>query len=173
MSFSDFAAALWTFITGAGVLVLALGYAFVLIPRPRAGKPSRPQASERMLSTGRAMHPVDMLNVVAGIWLFISPWLLAAYASGWLTLGNALFEALTAIFALAAMYRLMAIEELISAVLAVWIVVSPRVLQPTSAALAWSNWITAAVVLVTSILSMMRMLRQPSAGLTAHCEGVR
>lgn len=171
MSFSDFAAGLWAFITGAGVLVLALAYAFVLMRRRRAGEASRLQASEEMRATGRAMHPEDMINVVAGIWLLISPWVLASYTTGWLTLGNTLFGALIAMFALAAIYRLMPIEELINAVLAAWIFISPWVLQPVSAALAWSNWITAAVVVVASISSMMRMPHQPQHPLAAHREG--
>jgi hypothetical protein len=173
MSFGDFAAGLWAFITGAGVLVLALGYAFVLMRRRRADEPSRIQPSEHMRATGRAMHPEDMVNVAAGVWLLISPWVLASYASGWLTLSNTLFGALIAIFALAAVYRLMPIEELIVAVLAAWIFVSPWAIQPTSAALILSNWITGAIVVIASVSSIVRIPRQPPQQVTPHREGIR
>jgi len=173
MDFSEFAARLWALATEGGVLLLGLGYAYVLLQRRRAGETSRIQPSERMRAAGRAMHPEDMINVVAGIWLFSAPWVLGAYDSGWLTLSNALFGALIAIFALAAVYRLMAIEELIVAVLAAWIVVSPFVWQPTTDMLAWSNWIAGAVVVIAAISSMVRMPRQPSRQLAVHREGVR
>jgi SPW repeat len=171
MDVSEFAAGLWALVTGGGVLLLALGYAFVL--RRRAGEPSHIQPSERMRAAGRAMHPEDMINVVAGIWLFISPWVLGAYNSGWLTLSNALFGAMIAIFALAAVYRLMPLEELIVAVLGAWIFVSPWVLQPTNDALAWSNWITAAVVVIAAISSIVRMPRQTPRTLATPREGIR
>ena len=173
MDFSEFAAGLWALVTGGAVLLLALVYGFVLLQRRRAGEKSRIQPSERMRGAGRALHPEDMINVVAGIWFFISPWVLGAYNSGWLTLSNALFGAVIAIFALAAVYRLMPIEELIVAVLAVWIFISPWVLQPTSDALAWSNWITAAVVAIAAISSLVRMPHQPPRQLATHREGVR
>jgi hypothetical protein len=78
-----------------------------------------------------------------------------------------------AIFALAAVYRLMPLEELIVAVLGAWIFVSPWVLQPTNDALAWSNWITAAVVVIAAISSMVRMPRQTPRTLATPREGVR
>jgi hypothetical protein len=124
-----------------------------------------------MRAAGRALHPEDMVNIVAGIRLFISPWVMASYATGWLTLSNGLFGALIAIFSLAAVYRLMPIQELIIAVLASWIFISPWVLTPPSAAVAWSNWIAAAAVMIASISSMVRMPRQPTAPLSAHREG--
>ncbi len=173
MGFSEFAAGLWALVTGGGALLLALFYAFVLLRRRRAGEKSRIQPSEQMRAAGRAMHPEDMINVVAGVWLFISPWVLGAYTSGWLTLSNALFGAMIAIFALAAVYRLMPVEELIVAVLAAWIFVSPWVLQPASATLAWSNWIVGAVVVIASISSMARMPRQPPRQLATRHEGAR
>jgi hypothetical protein len=173
MDLSQYASLLWAVVGGGGVVLLALAYAYVLMQRRRADEPSRIRPSERMVAAGRALHPEDMINVVAGIWLFASPWILGAYASGWLTLSNALFGALIAMFALAAVYRLMPIEELINAVLAAWIFVSPWVWQPASDALAWSNWIAGAVVVIASISSLVRMPRQPSRTLAAHREGVR
>src|SRR3954453_7464605 len=139
MDLAQYAVVGWLVVGVGGVLLLALAFAYVLLRRRRPGEPSRLEPSPEMRATGRALHPEDMINVVAGVWLFISPWVLGAYASGWLTLSNALFGAMIAIFALAAVYRLMPIEELIVAVLAAWIFVSPWVLQPASATLAWSN----------------------------------
>ena len=173
MDLSQYANLLWGVVGGGGVVLLALAYAYVLLQRRRADEPSRIKPSERMIAAGRALHPEDMINVVAGIWLFASPWILGAYNSGWLTLGNSLFGALIAMFALAAVYRLMPIEELINAVLAAWIFVSPWVWQPANSTLAWSNWITAAVVVIASISSMMRMPRQQPRTLAGHREGVR
>jgi hypothetical protein len=78
-----------------------------------------------------------------------------------------------AIFALAAVYRLMPLEELVVAVLGVWIFVSPWVLEPANDALAWSNWITAALVVIAAISSMVRMPRQTPRQLATPREGVR
>ena len=73
MDFSEFAAGLWALVTGGGALLLALFYAFVLLRRRRAGEKSRIQPSEQMRAAGRAMHPEDMINVVAGVWLLAYP----------------------------------------------------------------------------------------------------
>jgi hypothetical protein len=54
-----------------------------------------------------------------------------------LTLSNALFGAVIAIFALTVVYRLMPIEVIV--VLPAWLFFSPRVIEPTSATLVWSN----------------------------------
>jgi hypothetical protein len=169
MDFSQFAAGLWALVIGGGALLLALFYAFVLLQRRSAREPSPLLPSERMRAAGRAMHPEDMINVVAGIWLFISPFVLGAMELR-LTASNAVFGAAIAIFALAAVYRLMPIEELIVAVLAGWVFVSPWVLQTPAAAIAWSNWITAAIVVIAALSSMMRVPRQPPRHLAAPRE---
>jgi hypothetical protein len=172
MDFSQFAAGLWALVIGGGVLLLALFYAYVLLQRSRAREPSPLRPSERMIVAGRAMHPEDMINVVAGIWVFLSPWVLGA-AGLPLAASNTVFGMAIAIFALAAIYRLMPIEELIVAVLAAWVFVSPWVLQIPNAAIAWSNWITAAVIVIAAISSMIRMPRQPPRHLAAPREEAR
>ena len=167
MSFSEFAAGLWALVTGGGVLVLALAYAFVLLQRRRTGGRSavsgeslRPSGEAR--ATGRALHPEDFVSCIAGVWLMLSPWILGSWQAGWLTASNVTFGAMIAIFALAAVYRLHPIEEWVLVVLAVWIFVSPWLMEPISAAIVWSNWITAAIVFVASVSSLVRLPRRPA-----------
>lgn len=170
MRFAEFAAGLWAAVTGGGVVVLALAYAFVLLQR-RRGAASRLQPAADARATGHALHPEDMLSCVTGIWLFLSPWILNEHWADWLIVSNALFGSLIAIFALASLYRLMPIEELVNIVLAAWVFFSPWLLAGATVALAWSNWIAAAVIILASVSSLVRMPRRPSGQLAAHRGG--
>lgn len=70
----------------------------------------------------------DSANLILGVWLFISPWLLnyADTVAGW----NAYaMGAGIVVFALLAAYMPKAWEEVLNTLLGVWLVVSPFVLN--------------------------------------------
>jgi hypothetical protein len=52
-------------------------------------------------------------------------------------------------------------EEWVIAAVAAWVFVSPWVLPGAGFALAWSNWITAAIIVIAA-LSNLVMLSRPS-----------
>ena len=70
----------------------------------------------------------DWVNLILGLWLFVSPWVLA-YAMQDAAAWNAyIMGAAIVIFAAIAAYMPKAWEEMINTVLGVWLVLSPYVL---------------------------------------------
>lgn len=73
-------------------------------------------------------HWQDVVNLVLGLWLLISPWVLA-YAGETLPMWNAvIFGILIGVVALYALFQVFAWEEWANAVFGVWMVISPWVL---------------------------------------------
>jgi hypothetical protein len=150
MTASDVAAALWAFAAGGGTLLLALGFAYVLLQRRRAAPSPEARASRRALRT------TDVISCIAGLWLFLLPFVVGGFGAA-LTAGNAVFGALIAIFSLAAIYRVHPLEELINAVVAAWVFASPWAIGPASAspAIKWSNGIAAGVVVLCALIGLI------------------
>src|SRR5437762_11935337 len=117
-------------------------------------------------ATGRALNARDLISCIAGVWLFISPWILGNpdTAVTWFSGNNGICGALIAIFALAAYYRAVPAEELVIGVVALWVFASPWVVGPGAipAAMAWSNWITAATIVFAALSGVIIPSNQPS-----------
>lgn len=72
----------------------------------------------------------DALNVLLGVGLFVSPWALD-YAAGSAALNAHIVGVVIAVMALAALFAFRAWEEWISAILGVWLIIAPWVLNFT------------------------------------------
>jgi hypothetical protein len=155
-------AVLWLLAVGGGTLLLALGFAYgLLLQRRRAAQ--RVEISSEALSPsrearGRALRAPDIISCVAGLWLFLSPFVVGGFGPA-LTASNAVFGALIAIFSLAAIFRVHPLEELINAVVAAWVFAAPWAIGPAnvSAAVKWSNGPAAGVVVVCSVIGLIEL----------------
>lgn len=161
----------WLFATAGGALVLAVVFAWVLLQRRRrsgklelSSEALAPEPDAR--ATGRALDARDLISCIAGIWLFISPWILASpdMALSWFLGSNGICGAVIAIFALAAYYRAVPAQELVIGAVALWVFASPWVVGrgAISASMAWSNWITAAIIVFAAFSGVIRPSHQPS-----------
>lgn len=157
----------WLLATVGGPLLLCIVYAVVLIgrhTRRRSGAAAALAPSRQALSEGRALSAGDIVNCVAGAWIFLSPWVAGHFGSA-LAASNALFGAMIFIFALAAVYRLNTSEELVNLALGIWVFVSPWVIgaPDASAAAHWSNAASGGVVILASLYSLLHLRGHPHA----------
>lgn len=161
----------WLLATAGGALALAIVFAWVLLQRRRrSGKlelSSEALAPEpHVRASGRALNARDLISCIAGVWLFISPWILGSpnIAVSWFSGSNGICGALIAIFALAAYYRAVPAEELVIGVVALWVFASPWLVGQGAipAAMAWSNWIAAAIILFAALSGVIRPSNQPA-----------
>jgi hypothetical protein len=134
MTFTCIGSWLWAAITGGGVFVLAVAYAWVLLQRQRArGRVVR--SAEALLPepdarTGsQAFHVLDLVGL------------------------------LIALLSLAAVYGFHSIEAFASVLVAIWVGVSPWVIGTATIlpAIAWSNAGSGAAIIVLSLLGLWQL----------------
>jgi hypothetical protein len=80
----------------------------------------------------RYQRTPDILNLILGIWLFLSPWIVGfvgTVAAAWVAWLSAIAIAIISIAALSAFAEW---EEWINLLLGIWVLVSPWVLRLTS-----------------------------------------
>ena len=103
----------------------------------------------------------DWANAIAGIWLFVSPWVLGvataeAWWNFWLT-GIAIF--LVSMWVLGAPWAV--VGEWVNLVLAVWLFISPWVLRYTTDRANWNAWIVGVIVFFLSVWALSMVRAQP------------
>ena len=110
-------------------------------------------------------HWRDAANLVLGLWLVISPWVLS-YATETIPTGNAfIVGVIIAVAAAAAFIAFHKWEEWVNVVLAAWLIVSPFALDYAShATILWNQLIVGALV---AILALWTALTTPEPGVTA------
>jgi SPW repeat len=91
-------------------------------------------------------HWQDPLNLILGLWMVASPWVLDYSAERNPTWNAIILGILIALAALFALFRVMAWEEWGNVVLGVWLVISPWVLGFSGMAQAMSNAVIVGVV---------------------------
>ncbi|MDA8219362.1 MAG: SPW repeat protein [Dehalococcoidales bacterium] len=103
----------------------------------------------------------DWVNVLAGAWLFISPWVFGIVAASvawnfWVVGAVIFFITLWALYSPA-----LVISEWFNAAIAVWLFVSPWVLgfAAGTPAIAWNAWAVAVVVFVMAVWVLSRLRR--------------
>jgi hypothetical protein len=97
-------------------------------------------------------HWQDPLNLILGLWLVASPWVLGHQAVTNPTWNAVILGALIAVAALFALFRVMAWEEWTNVILGVWLVVSPWVLGFSGLAPAMWNAVIVGVVVAALAL---------------------
>jgi SPW repeat len=110
-------------------------------------------------------HWRDAANLVLGLWLVISPWVLS-YATETIPTGNAfMVGVIIAVAAAAAFIAFHTWEEWVNVVLGAWLIVSPFALDYAShATILWNQLIVGALV---AILALWTALTTPEPGVTA------
>jgi hypothetical protein len=135
----------------------------------------------------------DWLNLILGVWLFISPWVLSfavggrastqnpagAAAGGGAMLANAAWNAwvlgiIVALVAISALTRTAAWQEGLNLLLGIWVFIAPWVLGFSGAAnAAWDHWIVGFLVFVFALagLSAARRAVPTTTADLAHAGG--
>jgi hypothetical protein len=91
----------------------------------------------------------DIVNIVAGLGLLISPWLLGFTAETYAAWNGWIVGAAVALIAVAALYAFYEVEEWVNLVLGIWAVVAPWVLGFSAVTAAmWAHVIAGLVVAV-------------------------
>lgn len=96
----------------------------------------------------------DVANLVLGVWLFLSPWIL-----GFTDIGNAsinawIFGVVVAVLALLAIFAYQQWEEWLAAAIGVWLFVSPWVLGvAANANILWNSLIVGALLVILALWS--------------------
>lgn len=105
--------------------------------------------------TVKMKHWQDPFNLVLGLWLIASPWILS-YAAETRPTGNALIVGiLIAGLALLALFKVMAWEEWLSVALGAWLVASPWILGFSGLFTAmWSAVIIGSAVAVLALWAL-------------------
>lgn len=102
--------------------------------------------------TAKMKHWQDPVNLVVGLWMMASPWVLAFESERTPTANAVVFGFLIAVLALLALFKVMAWEELVSVALGVWLAVSPWVLGFTTLGVAMWNFVAAGIVVAVLAL---------------------
>jgi hypothetical protein len=100
----------------------------------------------------RVKHWQDPVNLVLGLWLIASPWVLGHAAEANPTWNAVVLGALVGVAALVALFRVMAWEEWTNVVLGLWLVISPWVLGFTGIAAAMWNAIIVGIIVAALAL---------------------
>lgn len=89
----------------------------------------------------------DIANLILGVWLFVSPWIVG-YAGSAAPAWNAwVLGAIVAVFALAALFAFHSVEEWIKVLAGLWLLISPYILGfATFAPAIWNQVIVGLLV---------------------------
>lgn len=91
-------------------------------------------------------HWQDPLNLIAGLWMATSPWVLAYASDSYATLNAVILGAVIAAIALAELFKATPWEEWASVALGAWLVISPWVLGFSDMAMAMWNALAVGVL---------------------------
>lgn len=97
-------------------------------------------------------HWQDPLNLILGLWMGVSPWILTYEAESRPTWNAVILGVLIAALALLALFKLMAWEEWLSVALGAWLAISPWVLGFSG--LVAPMWNAVIVGIVVAVLAL-------------------
>ena len=97
-------------------------------------------------------HWQDPVNLVAGLWMLISPWVLGHQAETNPTWNAVIFGILIAAAAPFALFRVMAWEEWVSVAFGLWLVISPWLLGFSALVAAMWNAVIVGVIVAALAL---------------------
>ena len=96
----------------------------------------------------------DVANLVLGAWLFISPWVLGFSDAGKVATNAWIFGIIIALLALSPIFAYQRWEEWLTAVIGVWVFISPWVLGAVSnARILWSSLVVGALLVILALWS--------------------
>ena len=110
-------------------------------------------------------HWRDVANLILGLWLVTSPWVLSYTMEAVPTWNAVIVGVVIAVAATAALVAFHTWEEWVNVALAVWLILSPLALGYASHATAfWNQLIVGAIV---GLLALWTALTTPETGITA------
>lgn len=108
----------------------------------------------------------DWVNLILGVWLFVSPWLLA-YAGVTAAAWNAwILGVALVVFSAIAVSMPQVWEEVVNILIGVWMIISPWVLAFTSTRSAEANAVIVGIVAVVFAAWAMALGRQQAQQVT-------
>jgi hypothetical protein len=97
----------------------------------------------------------DVANLVLGIWLFASPWILKFSGAGAVATNAWVFGIAIAVLALLAIFAYQQWEEWLNAAIGVWVFISPWVLgASTDVKVLWNGLIIGALLVILALWSV-------------------
>ena len=103
----------------------------------------------------------DWVNLVAGVWLFLTPWFFG-YSHTNYAWNAFVFGAVIAILSVWALADRRIWEEWVNIVIGIWVFISPWVFGMVKGAAMWNHWIVGLVLVVFAIWSLS-MTTKPQA----------
>lgn len=97
-------------------------------------------------------HWQDPVNLILGLWMVVSPWVLGYQAQANPTWNAVILGIVIAACALIALFKVKAWEEWVNAVLGIWLIASPWVLAFSGLAAAAANAVI--VGLIVTVLAL-------------------
>lgn len=97
-------------------------------------------------------HWQDPVNLILGLWMIVSPWVLKHQAEANPTWNAVIVGIIIALAALVALFQVMAWEEWANVVLGVWLVISPWVLGFSGLGAAMWNAVIVGIVVAALAL---------------------
>jgi SPW repeat-containing protein len=89
----------------------------------------------------------DTVNIIASVWLFISPWVLG-YAGGQVQAWNAWIVAVVVfVLSIASLAQFQRWEEWINVLLGIWLILSPWILRFSTASRPTSNAVIVGIII--------------------------
>jgi hypothetical protein len=110
-------------------------------------------------------HWRDIVNLILGLWLIVSPWILSYIAEPAAAWNGHIVGIIVAVAALAALIAFHIWEEWVNVVLGIWLIVSPFILG--YAMLPSALWNQIVIGLVTLILALWTAATSREHGVTA------
>ena len=107
-------------------------------------------------------HWQDPLNLILGLWLIASPWVLPYSAETYPTWNAVIIGSLVVLLAVSEFFRLMAWEEWTDVALGVWLMISPWVLGFSD--IAMPMWNAVAVGLAVAVLALWALSTDKQIG---------
>jgi hypothetical protein len=96
----------------------------------------------------------DVVNLLLGAWLFVSPWVLGFNTAGIVATSAWVFGIIIAGLALSAILAYQQWEEWLEAAIGIWILVSPWVLKAAgNPRILWSSLIVGALLVILALWS--------------------
>jgi hypothetical protein len=109
----------------------------------------------KIMSNTSIKHWQDPLNLILGLWMIVSPWVLQHQANTQATSNAVILGILIALAALVALFKVMAWEEWANVVLGIALLISPWVLGfSTLMAAMWNAVIVGIVVAVLALWAL-------------------
>jgi len=111
----------------------------------------------------------DWINLILGVWLFLSPWLLAYTGTSMVASWNAwILGVALVVFSAIAVSIPQIWEEVVNILIGIWMIISPWVLGFTGTRNAEANAVIVGIIAIVFAAWAMAFARQHTPHVTSH-----